>query len=53
MDIISPLNVMEGDTGSQAFEITLLLSPNITGVLRDIVYTVSIQEGSATGESRH
>ena len=50
VNIISPLTVIEGNSSSQEFEIVIQLSPSIQAVLREVVYTVEVQDGSAVGE---
>ena len=50
VSITSPLTIVEGNSSSQEFQIVIQLSPSITAVLREVVYTVEVQDGSAAGE---
>ena len=50
MNVISPLIIVEGNPSSHEFKIVIQLSPSIQAVLREVVYTVEVEDGTATGE---
>ena len=51
MSVVTPVEVEEGNSSTREFDIVIQLSAStIVPIGRDIVYTVALQDGTATGE---
>ena len=47
---VTPVEVEEGNSSMREFHIVIQLSVSMIPIDRDIVYTVALQDGTATGE---
>ena len=47
---VTPVEVEEGNSSTQGLNIVIQLSVSMIPIGRDIVYTVELQDGTATGE---